>query len=71
MRFMKLTYDKLEHVGTAKVIWALKQRCVWHRFDKLVKTYVKKCLHCQGTRKENVCKAPMGKMPTISAWCCN
>ena len=33
MRFMKLTHDRLGHVGDGKMIWALKQRCVvsWSR----------------------------------------
>ena len=63
---MKLTHDKLGHVGSSKMIWALKQRCVWPGLDKLVKTYVKQCLQCQCMRKENVGKAPMGEMPIFS-----
>ena len=63
---MKLTHDKLGHVGSSKMIWALKQRCVWPGLDKLVKTYVKQCLQCQCMRKENVGKARMGEMPIFS-----
>ena len=66
MRLMKFTHDKLGHVGSSKMIWALKQRCVWPGLDKLVKTYVKQCLQCQCMRKENVDKAPMGEMPIFS-----
>ena len=63
-RMLQLVHDQLGHVGTGKMLWALKRHCTWPGISGTVKAYVKGCLECQRMRKGNAGKIPMGEMPT-------
>jgi len=59
---MKLVHDQLSHVGCNKMLWSLKQACVWPGMVKLVRSYSKACWECQCMRRDKGGKAPMGEM---------
>ena len=62
-RMLHLVHDQLGHVGTGKMLWALKRQCTWPGMSGNVKAYVKGCLECQRMRKGSARKIPMGEIP--------
>ena len=44
-------HDFLGHVGSGKMLWALKQHCCWPGMSGSVKRYGKNCAECQRMRK--------------------
>ena len=61
-RMLQLVHDQLGHVGTGKMLWALKKQCTWPGMSGTVKAYVKGCLECQRMRKGSAGKIPVGEM---------
>ena len=62
-RMLALVHDYLGHVGSGKMVWALKQSCCWPGLSGDAKRYGKACVECQRMRKGGPSEAPMGVMP--------
>ena len=62
-RMLALVYDYLGHVGSGKMVWALKQGCCWLGLSGDAKRYSKACVECQRMRKGGPAEAPIGVMP--------
>ena len=62
-RMLALVHDYLGHVGSGKMVWALKQSCCWPGLSGDAKRYGKACVECQRMRKGGPAEAPMGVMP--------
>ena len=63
MRMLGLVHDQLGHVGSGKMLWALRQSCCWPGMSGSVKRYGRSCGECQKMRKGGLAEVPMGEMP--------
>ena len=59
-RMLALVHDYLGHVGSGKMVWALKQSCCWPGLSGDAKRYGKACVECQRMRKGGPAEAPGG-----------